>query len=224
MNPIKFYRGEESSIIHEKYANRSNSIFAKQYELALSGIERFLELRKRKDSTHKTNNIFAFIGDRGMGKTSCMESVADMIPAFREGKERFKLIDTVDPSFFDENRNILEMVIGKMFSDFSKEASNASSMRGNDYESKKARLLASFKDVRHTIAKMVSDDAITERGSISKLQDLAAAGILSDKFHGLITDYLDYFDSEILILPIDDIDLNTAQADIMVEQLRKLSN
>lgn len=221
MNPIKFYRGEESSIIHEKYENRSNSIFAKQYELALSGIERFLELRKRKDSTHKTNNIFAFIGDRGMGKTSCMESVADMIPAFREGKERFKLIDTVDPSFFDENRNILEMVIGKMFSDFSKEASNASSTRGNDYESKKARLLASFKDVRHTISKMESDEGLNERGSISKLQDLAAAGVLSDKFHTLLSDYLAYFDSEVLILPIDDIDLNTSQADIMVEQLRK---
>lgn len=221
MNPIKFYRGEESSIIHEKYENRSNSIFAKQYELALSGIERFLELRKRKDSTHKINNIFAFIGDRGMGKTSCMESVADMIPAFREGKERFKLIDTVDPSFFDDSRNILEMVIGKMFAEFSQDASNTSTLRSNDYESKKAKLLTSFKEVRHIIAKMESNEVLSERGSISKLQDLAAAGVLSDKFHGLITDYLDYFDSEILILPVDDIDLHTSQADIMVEQLRK---
>lgn len=221
MDQIKFYRGEESSIVHEKYENRSNSIFAKQYELALSGIERFLELRKRKDATHKINNIFAFIGDRGMGKTSCMESVANMIPAFREGKERFKLIETVDPSFFDDNRNILEMVIGKMFSDFSKEASNASSTRGNDYESKKTRLLASFKDVRHTIAKMESDEGLSERGSISKLQDLAAAGVLSEKFHTLVSDYLAYFDSEVLILPVDDIDLNTSQADKMVEQLRK---
>lgn len=220
MNPIKFYRGEESSVVHEQYDDRKDSIFAKQYELALKGIERFLELRKN-DANKKANNIFAFIGDRGMGKTSCMESVANMIPDFRKDKEKFKLIDTVDPSFFDDSRNILEMVIGKMFAEFSQDTSNTSTLRGNDYESKKAKLLTSFKEVRHIIAKMESNEGLSERGSISKLQDLAAAGILSEKFHSLVSDYLTYFDSEILILPVDDIDLNTTQADIMVEQLRK---
>lgn len=220
MNPIKFYRGEESSVVHEQYEGRKDSIFAKQYELALNGIERFLGLRKN-DTNNKANNIFAFIGDRGMGKTSCMESVANMIPDFRKDKEKFKLIDTVDPSFFDDSRNILEMVIGKMFAEFSQDASNTSTLRSNDYESKKAKLLTSFKEVRHIIAKMESNEVLSERGSITKLQDLAAAGILSNKFHTLVSDYLTYFDSEILILPVDDIDLNTTQADIMVEQLRK---
>lgn len=220
MNPIKFYRGEESSVVLEQYEGRIDSIFAKQYELALKGIERFLELRKN-DANKKANNIFAFIGDRGMGKTSCMESVANMIPDFRKGKEKFKLIDTVDPSFFDDSRNILEMIIGKMFADFSKDASDTSTLRGKDYESIKAKLLASFKDVRHIIATMESNEGLSERGSISKLQDLAAAGILSEKFHTLVSNYLAYFDSEILILPVDDIDLNTSQADVMVEQLRK---
>lgn len=223
MNPIKFYRGEESSIIHEQYENRADSIFTKQYELALNGIERFLELRKKEGVTHKIkiNNIFAFIGDRGMGKTSCMESVAKMIPFHRKDKENFIITETIDPSFFDDKRNILEMVIGKMFANFSQDASNTSTLKGNDYESKKAKLLVSFKDVRHTIAKMESDEGVSERGSISKLQDLAAAGGLSEKFHTLVSDYLTYFDSEILILPVDDIDLNTSQADVMVEQLRK---
>ena len=58
MNPIKFYRGEESSVVHEQYEGRKESIFAKQYELALNGIERFLELRKNDtnpDSSEQCN-------------------------------------------------------------------------------------------------------------------------------------------------------------------------
>ena len=73
MDTIRFYRGQEDVVVVEK-SDLGQSIFREQYVLALQQIEKMV-------STPKDNipSILAFCGDRGEGKSSCMESVLNML-------------------------------------------------------------------------------------------------------------------------------------------------
>lgn len=55
-------------------------IFVNQYRYALGQIDHYLSALEQENdvrfSVDNTNNIFAFLGERGSGKTSCMMSLA----------------------------------------------------------------------------------------------------------------------------------------------------
>ena len=46
------------------------------------------------------NNIIAFIGERGSGKSSCMYSVVNVLSEEKEKAGDFVFLDTLDPSFW----------------------------------------------------------------------------------------------------------------------------
>ena len=114
-NPVKFYDGEENRVVKETRYDR-DSIFTNQYDRAIDIIRDFWYY----DGGRKyisTPNIVAFCGDRGEGKTSCMLSLTEQLPqAFDD--ETFDILEPIDPSFFDEQHNILELVLGQMYSRF----------------------------------------------------------------------------------------------------------
>ena len=70
---LTFYRGQEDIVVNEK-ENYSESLFKDQYTHALLQIHQLVS--KRKDNVP---SILAFCGDRGEGKTSCMETVKTML-------------------------------------------------------------------------------------------------------------------------------------------------
>ena len=67
-----FNNDEDNCVIVEGSEKREESMFRAQYDLA-HDIFRELPADKSKD-LRKTNNIIAFCGDRGSGKTSCSAS------------------------------------------------------------------------------------------------------------------------------------------------------
>ena len=78
----------EGSILEEQYNYALHQINEYFKELELENIsepdkEQHIHQDKRSETIHSdtdyNNNIFAFIGDRGSGKTSCMISVADFL-------------------------------------------------------------------------------------------------------------------------------------------------
>ena len=109
MDTIRFYRGQEDVVVVEK-SDLGQSIFREQYVLALQQIEKMV-------STPKDNipSILAFCGDRGEGKSSCMESVLNMLKNKNDAQittfmgekyskikgTSFHILDTIDPAFFD---------------------------------------------------------------------------------------------------------------------------
>ena len=78
---LYFNIGQESRPVIEKLTEQhvKKSLFFEQYKNAFDSLSSYLKVLKTKDEEENEplNNIFAFIGERGAGKTSCMLSVAN---------------------------------------------------------------------------------------------------------------------------------------------------
>lgn len=252
--PIKFYKGEETGIVHESYSDISTSLFKDQYIKALSEIGGYLDKVDSWSKNHTAsdefdiNNIFAFIGERGTGKTSCMESVAGIINALSNERhnqgniiktliqfskysvieqKRFQILKPIDPTTFDDKSNILEVVVGKLFEEFQKSLQNKvtiPSAKVNDceYEYNKRITLNSFQEVMSCI-KYVTDSVLLngDGNDVTQLAELSSVLKLKVLFENLIDNLLQFYGKDILVLQIDDIDLQSQYAYTMLEQIRK---
>lgn len=220
-SPLKFYLGEESHYITEDYASRKTSIFADQYEKALRVIDAYIDAKDESSQTlqESRNNIVAFMGDRGTGKTSCMMSVLNMLEKHLEESKRNKTItavDVVDPSFFDENTNIIYLVVGKMFAAF-KESIDKS----DEEDSKVHDLMTAFQEVLSQISMMGKSPLNENDTDVHQLKNLLVTVNLKKSLKRLVDCYLKYYGKDFLVIPVDDIDNNTDQAYKMMEQIRK---
>ena len=225
-NPLKFYLGEESHYIVENYNDINSSIFTVQYKKALRMIETYVKaIAEEKISTNEEsrNNIIAFTGDRGTGKTSCMVSVLNMLDDHMESvkdNKSFAKVDIVDPSFFDENTNIIYLVVGKMFAAFrenvEKDREKSLGKEGVIHD-----LMDSFSKVLSHISMMGKAPLNENDTDIHQLGNLLVTVDLKKSLKELVNAYLKYFNKDFLVIPVDDLDNNTAQAYQMMEQIRK---
>ena len=232
-NTFKFFHNAETRLYIESVKEKENSIFSDVYRAFFNELnEKLADISDKKDVElrNNLNNIFAFVGDRGSGKTSCMLSVAKMmaenekkpIPEFGENKTEFCVLESIDPSFFDEYTNILDIVLGRMFSDFRKKWEDGSQNRINE----KNQLLESFEIVKRTISQMNAkknkdEKFLCEEDNVERLINLGASVNLKSDIYKLIQNYLKFFGKKFLVVPIDDIDLHSQCAYEMVEQIRK---
>lgn len=236
MKGITFYNGEETKPVVEGLGRFKDSLFHDYLKRAINLVERHLAARHNvEDKTLvdiHDNNIVAFIGERGSGKTSCMYSLIKCLSDISNGeeentkdialdyikKEKLSFLKSIDPSFFDINHNILEMVIGEMYSDVGKFIENEEI---NDAEQIQ-RLLKKFGETKrdmHYIGKDIFEKEPDQE--LEELQYLSSGVNLRETFKELIDSYLNWKKSKTLVISIDDIDLNTQQAYPMVEQIRK---
>lgn len=239
-NTFKFFHNAETRLYIEGVKEKENSIFSDVYRAFFIELKDKLADIRREESDKKDvelrnnlNNIFAFVGDRGSGKTSCMFSVAKMmeengnndqckIPELKGYKINFSVLESIDPSFFDDRTNILDIVLGRLFSAFKEKWD-----LGNcDCTSKKSELLESFEKVKQSISNMnvkryVNGNYICEEDNVEKLINLGASVNLKKDIQELIQRYLSFSDKNVLVIPIDDVDLHSKCAYEMVEQIRK---
>lgn len=206
---LTFVDGEENRQIIENLEQRKNSIFKDQYAHA----DRiFAELLSDSDS-RRYNNILAFCGERGTGKTSCMNSFIEQ-KVMTEDSKCFSL-PPIDPSFFDESHNIVELVIGRMYSNVQDE--------GLDYnDDVRDDLLVLFNKVMIYLKYLAKPDQ--KENYYDGLQELEALSVglsLQESIKDLFEMFLKYVKKEILVISIDDLDLNIDGAYIMAEHIRK---
>lgn len=245
-NTITFKIGEETRPVLET-KNLKNSIFAELYQKAFVEINNYVEKVQSIEDPYTyegINNIFAFIGERGAGKTSCMMSVAKALENNNKvSYESLGLIDSpdskvpflqkntftnsvlIDPSFFDQKNNILSLIIAHLFKKFRDEASMSSCK--NDIELKR-EVIECFEKVQKNLKHFLSDDKSGNSDSLDTLVNFAATVDLQKDIKQLVEKYLKFISSNqekdsanFLVLMIDDIDLHTKHAREMVEQIRK---
>lgn len=230
---ITFTIGEEFVPIIETTPEQiHNSLFREIYDKAFYGINDFLNDRKKSPNEKEVNNIFAFIGERGSGKSSCMQSMAHIL----SNKELccqifgihtkihdtpFEKVDTIDPGMFEANNNILQLVVGKLFRKFKSDVEEENPKDDARLRAKR-ELIICFEKIYQNI-RILFNQANTDSESLDALLDLAASYDLKENFRKLIDLYLEWNDKKdgALILQIDDIDLQTRYAYDMVEQIRK---
>ncbi len=247
MSKITIVKGEEFKISVKKEI-QENDIFINEYRRAavmLDEIAGVLKEAKKEEAVCSwkesdfENNIIAFCGERGEGKSSVMLTFAN---AVYEDKNRENIIFKecknlknlnfaepilIDPSLFDDVHNVLDIVLAKLFRRFCAYYENNNQSVG---EQARERLLNRFQTVYRYVSlinnqKQMLDDEFDYEGNISKLKKLGESSALKEELEKLVKEYLKVMggcekESQ-LLLAIDDLDLCSANAYKMTEQIRK---
>lgn len=236
MKAVTFYNGEETKPVIEGIDRFNDSMFHDYLEHALKLVENQLSDDSHDESKSSNdnydNNIISFLGERGSGKTSCMYSLMKCLKDIDSQRDinlqgidtnkikraKLSFLKTIDPSFFDLNHNILEMVIGEMYSEIVRNIDKGIIKDEDQIQ----RLLKKFGEAKrdmHYIGKDIFDKEPDQE--LEELQYLSSGVNLRETFKNLIDSFLEWKGSGTLVISIDDIDLNTKQAYPMVEQIRK---
>ena len=245
----------------EKIKDFKTSFFQDSYQKAFTLVSDIVSnFNEEKDENTRNdyyqqirNNIIAFAGDRGSGKTSCLQTVYQVLGCYdntslkyivdlfeNEFKEKirknfddvtFQTLPTIDPSYFEENSNILEIVLANMFSTFKEHASKTQASNNNEsYLEKKRNLVTCFQKAKDTLDTINNEEIKSSNDSIEKLSALSAGINMKQQMTDLVEKYLEYFEKndyinkrnhKILLIAIDDMDIQTEHAFKMVEQIRK---
>lgn len=229
-----FYVGEETKPVVENLKRLKDSIFSYHIDKSIHLIDEHLSVdpKEANDAQDYVNNIIAFVGERGAGKTSCMCSVISILQELQNKKayntsfdnlktlpqKRIHALKLIDPSFFDAVHNILEIIIGEMYNRTSRDLSTSITV---DKENEARKLLKSFQAIKRDMLYVDKNTRFERDEELEELSLLAAGVDLRTGIQKLIADYLSYFNSDVLLISIDDIDLNVKLAYEMVEQIRK---
>lgn len=237
-NKIVFRVGDENRIVVEplKETGIEDSIFSNQYHKALHVMDSYLSHRQNYNEVSKdyTSNVFAFIGERGSGKTSCMVSVSeylgtnaitDTYPRIKQN--HFISLHLIDPTFFsDEKESIVGNVMSQLLQLF-KHIRVERKKSNEDYNrSLEQDLVEIFQEVSANIECLHNDKSMTP-DDLEYLNQLSSAVDLKKNIRNLIKKLLEFNGSPnaIIVIPIDDIDMNKNGVTKMVEDIRKyLSN
>ena len=214
---LKFKDIETNKEILEEVIQRDESLFANQYVIADNILSEHMSEAGR--SNLRFNNVIAFCGDRGSGKSSCMKSFIQQKKAQTELKLVY--LDTIDPSFFDDSHNILELVIGRLYGKIANHSVGED--EDDTLRDKRNKLLLKFDGVMRDLKFLAkAEDRERFYDSLQELDALSVGVNLQAKIAGLIDECLNFLgDFNFLIISIDDLDLNINQGYIMSEHIRK---
>ena len=239
-------KGEEFKLSFKEEIKETD-IFYDQYLEAAGMLEDIVAINENRyqESWRKVeteNNIIAFCGDRGEGKSSVMMSfinaviksgdknVNDIFKGCKQVKNTvFSKPIVIDPSTFDNVHNILEIVVASIFREF-RDRYEKDSRAFDDY--KREKLLDEFQKVYRIISLMNNPEKMLEEefdgeGSITNLSGMGESTELKEKLQSLIKTYLDCIvdggdpENKKMLIAIDDLDLCNANAYKMAEQIRK---
>lgn len=239
---------------------QENDIFFNQYKQAAGVLESLLAaqsnifsverenmLNKANSYGEYTNNIIAFCGDRGYGKTSMMLSFLEHVKSVSYDREKESCLfsknsvvrkiiiaDTIyiDPSTLENEYNILDILLSNMFKNVKDKLE-----RNDCYVtlSKKNELIKIFQKVYRTVSiikdsKTVLEKEFDDEGDLSKLSCLSESTRLKELFAELLKSYflfmynvdvINRHDKNVVIIAIDDLDISFSNAYKMAEQIRK---
>lgn len=219
-----------------------NDIFLDVYKQAASRVEDIVTATSnlKANETHGDylNNIIAFSGERGQGKSSAMISFTEYLLNISKSESKmgfgyntkdykFIKIDTIDPSTFEDMHNILEMIIARMYNKFEEEY-----RKNNEFVTReqKVKIMDMFQRVYENLCLIRNPRKLEEleydyEGSIQKIAHIGDSTKVQENIINLVKIYLEIFaegaDKSFLVIPIDDLDINIKHAYKIAEQIRK---
>lgn len=228
---IVFDLAKDNQIIIEK-KNFSKSIFSYQYGKALSLLSQSLVADEKDKESRFYPNIIAFCGDRGEGKTSCMLSVRYIVSHPNEkdvraylDKEQFSIeqnafetLELIDPSHFDAEHDIIDLVLGLLYSRFK------DYMKERPVEERHSlsceRVTKAFNKVKECRRRLKDKEGLYLE-PLEELEELSAGMALSKAIEELFNHYLQLVGRQKLLICIDDMDFNMTGAYGMAQQIQK---
>ncbi|TZF99339.1 hypothetical protein FW781_05270 (plasmid) [Chryseobacterium panacisoli] len=226
---------DEYKIKIEEGNNFNKSIFKDVYKEALNNVIEIVKQPDKSSPYDDFNNIIAFVGERGKGKSSSMISFRDALVDhkneikhsifFKDKREieskRFASVDIIDPSLFRGEESLFEIILAKMFYHFQTEIKKNDSQITDD---ERRVIIGQFQKVFENLQMINSDRKdLYKKESIEALSKLATSSNLRESFKELVFVYLEKFEKgkHFLIIAIDDFDLNVSSAYDMLEDIRQ---
>lgn len=185
------------------------------------------EKSQKEDSitTPIRNNVIAFLGERGSGKTSCMMSVVNVLrdsndPSGDSYRNSIQVFDVIDPSFFDSTHNITDIFIGEFYRKYEELTKKFNQLSDKKRDQLKT-LQSEFKIVKKALQYLDSSRSDQPLDDIDALSRLSSGLELSRSLSRLVNCYLEYIGKKTLLVVIDDLDLNIDASYRMMEEIRK---
>lgn len=235
----------------EKVEEFQDSIFSDVYRNAQMQIERIMDMADAQgvDSEaeefcigNEISNVIAFVGERGMGKSSAMLSFAFFLKKYPEniqpGKSElfclkkngkienrinFYTLSKIDVAILT-NESLLDVVLAKMWTDF-REKTEKLGENSFGLSHTKER----FNSIKNVYTLYNRDEKQNKSlTSVRQLQELARSLALREEFARLVASFLECMVAEdnvakknrYLVIPIDDLDLASEKTIAILEQLR----
>jgi len=224
------------------------SIFKEVYDSAKENVLEILKHTDDKKSYDSYNNIIAFTGERGKGKSSAMISFLECLKGIKKGshdvafldsfyddnynntpKNHFIALDVIDPSLFRGNETLFEIVLAKMFSKFKKSIENENGINSISITDEKRRQLVKlfqnvFENLKYTNGN--NKNELYKQEALDALIKLSTSSNLRESFNELVKSYLEVISpnsdtKNILVITIDDFDLKTEGVYEMLEDVRQ---
>lgn len=240
-------RGEEFKIsIKDKI--ETTDLFFDQYVSAAKMLDDIVSIVDdncdKWEKSEFENNIIAFCGERGEGKSSAMISFTKAVYEHSNDDKALIFADcknikntyfaepiVIDPSMLDDVHNVLDIILATLYKKF-QDQYNGDNQFVHVYE--REELLDQFQKVYKCVSlinnqtKML-DDEYDYEGNIGKLSKLGQSTGLKKELHNLIKRYIEIMPdtqkkngkSGFLLIAIDDLDLCNSYAYKIAEQVRK---
>lgn len=188
------------------------------------------------------NNIVAFCGDRGQGKTSAMQSCAALLHLCQKDPSKYKsiigdnklineyiftILDPIDPSALNHGESILKVLLSRLFvlytqyiEDFQKEKDNK-----EDVKKQKKTILELFQKCYMNIDYINKSRKELEYDNLEDLFNLGNSSNLKSDLYNLVNVILELQCDpqklkKCLIIQIDDLDLAMIDAFQICEDIR----
>ena len=128
MAKLKIYKGNEFKVYVADSIDEDD-LFFDEYKKAAEMLSEIVKYNNKNDNglnLEYENNIIAFCGERGEGKSSVMLSFAKAIKKSKKVFEDYNEIEdihfsepvVIDPSLFDETHGILDVILAKIYNKF----------------------------------------------------------------------------------------------------------
>jgi len=251
---LEMYRGLESSLLVEDVTRsiEHDGFLADSYTKALDALCCYVQysnvirhelsqkkgLKSQNEILYRsTQNIIAFSGKRGTGKTSTMLSFSNALknPQRLEKhypelhKRNFVVLDPIDPTMLETNQSILSVVLSRLLFRAEEIWNQSTSFYGGfqEKETEKIELLTLARQCLNGINALKSGKGIISE--LSELQKMGDSSILKKNLYILVDLFIRFLcvgkDIDvkdcILVLQIDDTDCQISQGYEVMEDIRK---
>jgi hypothetical protein len=263
-NPLVLRHGDAHKIRVEEPNAMLSSFFVDSYRHALSCLQ-YIDVDNRRlyweemvadgkianeekdDGRYlpEFNNVIAFCGERGSGKTSAMISFRNLLRDWQQSKSkilnlvdrdfdkplRFLCIDPVDPSRFEPNDRLVGSILAELYRRYLQLSQDRTEV--GDFERRK-NLEVAFSNALKSIQMLdpKSESPFGKPGEgeneFEILRRAAEAASMRDNFHKLIQAFLNYkfatdkkASNHYLVIPVDDLDMSIRHAYQLAEDIRK---
>ena len=213
---------------HQKDGNHNHILLGSYYEkIANLIVDRIKEVERYKQMGFDIDNInevkmhdaILVYGSRGNGKSTVMINLKDFITGnYRSDatknklNNKVKILETIDPTIQEEDEDFLLVILSSIL----KEVENHQEDR---YQKRDG-----FYDSLENVLKIVEATRSKKKDNIDifdKFYGLKSGVGLAEELHNLFKHTKDIFDVEILVIPIDDVDMNLKQGYQIADSIRK---